>query len=80
MAKVTDWPVDSNGNPKKLITARIKDLIPTAKYANVELEGEVIRFVPDTESLEDALKESYDEIENVMKEKRDEILEGVKVE
>jgi len=57
---------------KSVVHVQIKELIPTAKYANIELLGSVTRV---TGNVEEELKSIADEIEKGLEPKRDEILE-----
>ena len=72
------WPTDADGNPKVLITARVQELIPTAKFANVELDLTLTGFdssFADDGDIEGALEAAYDKADSVLQKKRDPILE-----
>ena len=70
------WPIDADGNPQALITSTVRELIPTAKFANVEISNTVTKFVPD-ENLSDHLSDAYDEADKALQVKRDLILEDL---
>lgn len=70
-----NWPVDEKGEAKALITTTVKELIPTAKFANVEISNTVTRFVDDDMSnLTAYIEDTYDQADRALQTKRDEIL------
>ncbi len=78
MTEILNWPVDEEGNPLSVVKARVKELIPTAKFANVEIDLEIQSVV--TKDVTDgdikaALAEAYDQADEVLQAKRDPIIE-----
>lgn len=64
---------------ENIVKARVKELIPTAKYANVEIDleiqGEKEFIVKNAEGLKSLLSEAYDIADSVLQEKREPIIE-----
>ncbi len=58
------------------ISARVKETIPTAKYANVELDFTITKEVDDKNAA-DLTGKLYDELDEVFQIKRDEIISSV---
>lgn len=58
------------------VRARVKELIPTAKFANVEigLEIEAEHTEYDEDDPEVALEKAYDMADRVLQKKRDEVI------
>lgn len=71
-----NWPTGSDDRPQALITTTVRELIPTAKFANVEISNTVTRFVDDTQ-VEEGLSESYSEADKVLQVERDKILDDI---
>jgi len=69
-----NWPHDAEGVPKALITSTVRELIPTAKYANVEISNTVTKFVKDDTELSTYIEAAYDDVDSALQTKRDEIL------
>lgn len=65
--------------PETRVRARVKEIIPTAKYANVEIdleiEGEKEFIVSNEEDLKGLLSTAYDIADAVLQDKRTPILE-----
>jgi hypothetical protein len=61
------------------VRAKVKELIPTAKYANVEIEleieAEAEKIVPGEGNIETALNDVYEICDKVLQDKRDPIIE-----
>ena len=62
------------------VRARVKELIPTAKFANVEidleLEAEATELCDGSpEGIEEALEKAYDICDKVLQKKREPIIE-----
>lgn len=73
-----NWPTDKDGEPRVLVTARVQEKIPTAKYANVELDLMLTGYecsFSDASDIEEALESAYDKADSVLQKKRDLILE-----
>lgn len=66
---------------KVLVRARVKELIPTAKFANVDIDLELIGYAEDLLDVKvlkaagKALNDAYDTADNVLNEKRIPIIE-----
>lgn len=75
---IFSWPQDKDGNPLALVSSTIKETIPTAQYANVQLNNTVTRFVED-DKVKEGLDITYDEADAVLQQKRDEILKELNV-
>lgn len=61
------------------ITVSVSELIPTAQYANVTVGPfTVTRTVPDDETLEQSIKDTYDVADSALQTKRDEVIESLK--
>lgn len=69
---IFQWP-QSNGKPMALVSATIKETIPTAQYANVQISGTVTRFTK-MELEAEALDATYEICDKVIQKKHDEIL------
>jgi hypothetical protein len=60
------------------VRARVKELIPTAKYANIELDLEIeaeAEKIDVSGDIESALGEAYDMCERTLERKREVIIE-----
>lgn len=74
---IINWPTDAEGNPLALISAYIEETIPTAQYANVKISQSIQRFVPDDDSIQESISAAYDDVDEALQPKRDQVIDDV---
>jgi hypothetical protein len=75
-AKAEIATVEQLGDDKSLVTVSVREVIPTAKYANIELFTSATRV---TRNVTIEVKSLFEEIDEAQEPKRNEILRGMLV-